>query len=111
MNLVPGRSLPGVAVHATGELNMVPPMNLGEYRESSQPPGIRSAAMDDNFVWLTKRQVDSLMEYSSSYPTGTAYGKCWKRADADGGYWLCWYIPCSKPNKVGINYRIIIITN
>jgi hypothetical protein len=33
---------------------------------------------------LTQRELDSMLEYSSSYPTGTTPGKRWKRRDGTG---------------------------
>lgn len=37
-------------------------------------------------VYFTQRYLDSLLEYSSSLPSGTTVGKRWKRRVADGWY-------------------------
>lgn len=88
-------------------LNAIPAMTdpLGRYW--SQPFDIRQAPMDNTHVLLSAEQVSQLMNYSSSYPSGTYDGKCWKREQKDGWY-LCWYQPHSEPNKIGIGHRIIL---
>jgi hypothetical protein len=72
-----------------------------------QPSDIRMAPMDDKHVLLTTRQIAELLEYSSSYPSGTYDGKCWKR-EGDGFWYLCWYQPHPQPGKIGIGFRIVL---
>ena len=72
-----------------------------------QPIDIRLAPMDDTHVLLTPQQVDGLLDYSHSYPSGTYDGKCWKR-ESDECWYLCWYEPHSQPGKIGIGSRIIM---
>lgn len=86
---------------------MIPLMTdpLGKYWD--QPRDIRQAPMDETHVLLTARQLDDLLDYSSSYPSGTYDGKCWKRQGEDCWY-LCWYQPHPTPVKIGIGYRIIL---
>jgi hypothetical protein len=76
-------------------------------RHWRQPGDIREAPMDDKHVLLTRDQVRGLAEYSSSYPTGTYDGKCWKRL-GDGFWYLCWYQPHPQPGKIGIGFRIVL---
>lgn len=87
---------------------MIPEMTdpMGQYWD--QPADIRQAPMDDQHVLLTRHQVDQLDEYSSSYPSGKYYGKCWKRTNS-GTQWLCWYQPHAKPGQIGIGSRTILI--
>ncbi|MYM65465.1 hypothetical protein GTP45_01280 [Pseudoduganella sp. FT55W] len=103
----PGRWLPGAALAATAPTNDIPPMTDPLGLHWRQPADIRSAPMDDEFVRLTSRQVAGLLEYSSSYPSGTYDGKCWLR---DGGavQWLCWYGPHDEPGKISIEYRAVL---
>jgi hypothetical protein len=88
-------------------LNAIPAMTDPLGRHWCQPFDIRQAPMDDTHVLLSTEQVAQLMNYSSSYPSGTYDGKCWKRAQKDGWY-LCWYQPHPEPNKIGIGHRIIL---
>jgi len=104
----PGRSLPGTAVHKTAQFNAIPPITDPLGKHWRMPDNIREVPMDDEFAWLTEQQVQQLPEYSSSYPSGHYYGKCWKRDDGNGGFWLCWYYPNPKPNTISIGSRIII---
>lgn len=72
-----------------------------------QPSDIRDAPMDDLHVLLTAQQFNGLAEYSTSYPSGTYDGKCWKREGEDQWY-LCWYHPHIQPGKIGIGFRLIL---
>jgi hypothetical protein len=103
----PGVSLPFMVVHGLEEWNEIPPMTDPLGKHWQQPADIRHAPMDGEHVLLTKSQIDALPEYSSSYPSGTYDGKCWKR-EGDGFWWLCWYYPNPKPNTISIGSRIII---
>lgn len=49
-----------------------------------------------------------LPEYSLSMPTGAYEGKMWK-AKVRGDWLLCWYGDSGDPDKVSINYRLVII--
>ena len=86
---------------------MIPQMTDPLGRHWRQPADIREAPMDATHVLLTPQQVNGLPEYSSTYPSGTYDGKCWKRGN--GGVWyLCWYEPHSEPGKIGIGFRTIL---
>jgi len=88
-------------------LNTIPAMTDPLGRHWRQPYNIRQAPMDDTHVLLTPAQVNELMEYSSTYPSGTYDGKCWK-AEQDNELYLCWYHPSPNPGKIGIDYRLIL---
>lgn len=88
-------------------LNSIPPMTDPLGRHWDQPSDIREAPMDDTHVLLSSKQVAGLKEYSTSVPSGTYDGKCWKRKQGDDMF-LCWYEPCNTPGQIGIGYRIII---
>lgn len=103
-------ALPALStVFMTTPTNDIPAITDPLGRSWRNPQGVHEAVMDDEFVWLTHAQVDDLHEYSSSYPTGTYDGKCWKRARDDGGWWLCWFGPCPIPGRIAIEYRNIIV--
>lgn len=72
------------------------------------PADIRDADMDSTFVRLTQRQVAGLLEYSSSFPTGTYDGKCWKRIERGVPY-LMWFSDHPDPTKISLNNREISI--
>ncbi|TWI65193.1 hypothetical protein IP91_02600 [Pseudoduganella lurida] len=86
---------------------MIPLMTDPLGRHWQQPADIREAPMDDMHVLLTPRQIDGLLDYSRSYPSGTYDGKCWKREGEDCWY-LCWYEPHAQAGKIGIGYRTIL---
>ena len=92
---------------STVESNAIPPMTDPLGRHWDQPANIRQAPMDDTHVLLTMRQIDGLLDYSRSYPSGTYDGKCWKREGEDCWY-LCWYKPHPVPGKIGIGFRTIL---
>lgn len=104
----PGRWLPGAALLRTTEFNAIPAMTdrLGKYWD--QPADIRLVPMDAVYVQLTARQVAGLMEYSSSFPSGKYFGKCWLRENG-ATRWLCWYEPCDVPGQIGIGSREILV--
>lgn len=62
-------------------------------------------------VTMTQVEVDLLLEYSTSLPTGKTIGKRWKRHLGMGpkaGRWvLCEYVPDPDPAYVGITSRLI----
>lgn len=103
----PGRALS--VVHMTRSANDIPVITDPLGRSWRNPQGVHEATMDGSYVWLTQAQVDELHEYSSSYPSGVYDGKCWKRDDGAGGYWLCWYYDDGTPGKCAIGYRSIIV--
>lgn len=61
-----------------------------------------------------KRKVfESLLEYSTSNPTGTFVGKVWKRDlnvfrknGPDPDWRICEYVDHPDPKLIGIDYRI-----
>ncbi len=65
-------------------------------------------------ITLSQSQFEELPEYSMSYPTGTTYGKKWKRkvktADGNGfEWWMGEYYDIGKEDKVGMKWRTIQI--
>lgn len=66
-------------------------------------------------VELTQQEVDALLEYSTTIPTGKTIGKRWKRrlfAGPRAGTWvLCEYIPDPDPSFVGIASRAIRVVD
>ena len=68
-------------------------------------------------VTLTQQEVDSLLEYSHSLPTGKVIGKKWKGyfnvPSKDGKLeptlLLCEYVVDPDPEFIGIKYSKIII--
>ena len=86
---------------------MIPHMTDPLGRHWRQPSDIHLALMDDTHVLLTSRQIADLPEYSSSYPSGTYNGKCWKR-EGENFWYLCWYQPHPTRGKIGIGYRIVL---
>ena len=86
---------------------MIPQMTDPLGRHWRQPDDIREAPIDDKNVLLSSRQIAGLADYSSSYPSGTYDGKCWKREGEDCWY-LCWYEPHAMLGHIGIGYRIIL---
>lgn len=103
----PGSTLPGHSLHTTSEYNDIPPMTdpLGKHWE--QPADIRLAPMDDTHVILSRRQIEMLRDYNSSYPSGTYDGKCWLRTNS-GVTWLCWYYPHDNPKRISIGSREVL---
>lgn len=106
----PGRWLPGAALLRTTEFNAIPAITDPMGRHWQQPADIRLAPMDAQHVQLTARQVAGLLEYSSSYPSGTYDGKCWLRKNG-ATCWLCWYEPCDVPGQIGIDSREILVVD
>jgi len=52
---------------------------------------------------LTMKELDELLEYSDSFPTGTAIGKRWKRKS--GSDWIVGqYVDIGNPVEVGIRW-------
>jgi hypothetical protein len=65
-------------------------------------------------VILSKKEFDNMYEYSTSLPSGTYYGKCWK-AKWGAGWFMGEYVPDPRakigkdgqPDSVKINWRKI----
>lgn len=103
----PGFSLPFQTVFGTGATNDIPEMTDPLGRHWRMPAGMRHVLMDKTHARLTARQLRDLPEYSSSYPSGTYDGKCWKRINGDAAF-LCWYHPCAEAGMIGIGSRLIV---
>lgn len=89
------------------ETNVIPAMTHPLSRYWDQPRDMRQVPMDDAHVLLSTQQMAALKEYSTSYPSGAYEGKCWKMKC--GTDWLlCWYGPHANPDKLSIEYRIIL---
>lgn len=60
-------------------------------------------------IRLNQSELNALLEYSTSVPTGTTIGKRWKRK-TDSGWLIGEYIPDQDPKRVGIKwYKVEII--
>lgn len=62
-------------------------------------------------VTLTQREVDDLLVYEWSLPTGKTIGKRWKRTDqrSPSGWAMGTYAPDPDPNMVQIHWFHIVI--
>ncbi len=62
---------------------------------------------------LTQPELDALLEYSLSLPTGTTIGKRWKRRIPARGPLQGWaigkYVTSDQPNEVGIEWSRVEI--
>lgn len=73
--------------------------------------------VDVSHAVMERRDFDKLPEYSCTLPTGTTIGKRWKRSEFFGsskypGRWfLGEYVPHDKPERVGIQWREILIVD
>lgn len=67
-------------------------------------------------IWITQYEFNELSEYSASMPTGTTYGKRWKRniywrSECEPEWWMGEYYDMGSETDTGINwYRIMIIS-
>jgi len=88
---------------------MIPIMDdpLSKYWE--QPKDMTDVVYDDNHALLDQRQVEGLLEYSRSRPSGVYPGKCWKAQDKSGAWYLCWYGPDSGDGLLANFVREIIV--
>ena len=89
-------------------MNTIPAMTHPYGKVWRQPRDIRKVPMDGTHVLLDRHQFRALSEYSASIPTGVYDGKCWRRRERRQ-WFLCWYGPCSDPNRCKINMRQILI--
>lgn len=71
-------------------------------------PDISNMLFDDTHVVMTEGEFDTLLEYSTSFPSAVYAGKMWK-ATCDGTWFLVWYYD-SAPDKCRIDSREILIT-
>lgn len=60
-------------------------------------------------AFMTQREFEALLEYSSSYPTGTRIGKQWRRQVSERDWLRGEYVEHSDSNKVGIVWHEIVI--
>lgn len=68
--------------------------------------------LDDKDAVMTRAEFESLDEYSASIPTGTPFGKIWRRHNevrygGDGSWQLGEYAPHANPKLVRIIWRLI----
>lgn len=65
-------------------------------------------------VEMTQQEVDDLLEYSTTLPTGKTIGKRWKRylhlGPRAGSWVLCEYVPDPDPGYVGIASHLIRVS-
>jgi hypothetical protein len=109
----------GATVIPTEPFRTVPAMTDPMGKHWRQPDmSVINIARDA--VELTKREFDSLYEYSTSYPSGVYVGKCWKAEELEdtpegvvgsGIWYLVWYGPHADPKKCSINRRLIKFIN
>lgn len=64
--------------------------------------------MSEETVRVSQAEFDQLLEYNSSYPTGTTIGKRWKR-QVGNGYHLCEFVEHEDPRLVGIKYAKLLV--
>lgn len=55
-------------------------------------------------IVITSCELDRLLEYSTSLPTGTTIGKRWKRLTAGGEWVIGEYVEHPNPETVGIRW-------
>lgn len=68
-------------------------------------PNRRDIVIDEKYAVMSKRNFDSLAEYSASQPSGVYEGKMWKRHNgAFDGF-------SDKPNHVSNNFREILLSD
>ena len=90
-------------------MNVIPIMDdpLGKYWR--QPIGLREALMDDTHVLLTDGQINDLMCYNSSLPSGVYPGKVWRRLEVNPSRdLLAWYGPETDDHRCPILFREIL---
>ena len=70
--------------------------------------------LDDTDAVMPQTEFDELSNYSTSLPTGTPFGKIWRRQKHDNGCWVNeWmmgeYYDVKSKTQVGIRWRTIHI--
>lgn len=106
---------------------MIPPMiePLGKHWQQPDPKDIE---LTEKTATMSEETFNRLLNYSSTFPTGTYVGKMWKRGGgrteeqelleyAAPGYleevppnwWLCWYADHPEPGQIAIHYREIVL--
>lgn len=75
--------------NTSGE-NIIPAMTheLGCYWSQPERENI---LVDDTHAVMSRRDFDSLADYSRSIPSGVYPGKMWKSIMPDGSKFLCWF--------------------
>jgi hypothetical protein len=73
-------------------------------------PHRRYIELDETHALMSEQTFKGLMEYSSTFPSGTYEGKMWKAQRGDK-WFLAWYCPDEKPAYIGIQWREILILN
>ena len=72
-----------------------------------------SMELESDGAFMTLREFDGLLEYSSTLPTGQTLGKVWKKGtpymEPREQWWLGQFVKHSDPKLVGINWREIFI--
>lgn len=70
-----------------------------------------SMLLDDTHAVVTRSELDSLMEYSRSIPSGTYVGKVWKRRQwLDRDAWILGeYVDVGSNAEIGIKWRSILV--
>jgi hypothetical protein len=89
-------------------MNAIPIMDdpmMGKHWQ--QPHDISSAPMDETHVILTPAQVDALLKYDRSMPSGVYPGKCWMRREHCATY-LVWYGEETADHKCPILFRHVL---
>lgn len=85
-------------------MNVIPPLEEGRTWKAPSPADI---LLTDTHACMPESAFESLLEYSSSIPTGVYPGKMWK-AHMDGKWYLRWFgIVPDQPEVCSNNQREI----
>lgn len=84
---------------------------MREQQYTNGPDGIVYEKVDHSIVVIDRERLQSLLEYSTSNPTGAYPNKMWKRLDFSNGCWLiCEYVGCSTdPDKLRVCVRRAVL--
>jgi hypothetical protein len=89
--------------------NPIPPITA-PMGKSWQQPDSSTILIDDTHAVLTQEQLNQLLDYSRSMPSGVYVGKMWKRFDSHMQCWLlCWYESSYRSDHCSIQHRQILI--
>lgn len=120
LSFQPIKSALEVAMPHADKLEAIPPITDPMGRHWEQPDR-RSIEIDEKYALMSRREFDSLAEYSATFPTGVYVGKMWKRHDGvhdpncspkDRRWLLVWYGESRKgPGYCSNNWREILLSD
>ena len=61
-----------------------------------------------NEVWMSQKEFDNLLEYSTTIPTGVTIGKVWKRRGLGNSWFMGEYVDVGA-EMINIKWRTIVI--